>query len=91
MGAFRGFNVAVVAGIPSILSILSSTPTGIDAAAARSNAELNEPRRKLPETPIIVVITYLPESLLSPCRSHSRSLELHVRWTNIPGKYCRLP
>src|SRR6266404_4651836 len=31
---------------------------GINAAAARSNAELNEPRRKLPETPIIFVIVF---------------------------------
>src|SRR6266850_4562014 len=60
--------------MPSILSILSSAPAGINSTAARSRAVLNEPRRKLPETPIIVVIPRLPELLQhrGRYRSHYR-------------------
>ena len=41
-------------GMPSILSILSSAPPGINSAAVRRSAVLNEPRRRLPEIPMIV-------------------------------------
>ncbi|MGV0975454.1 MAG: hypothetical protein ACOYBO_05950, partial [Azonexus sp.] len=41
-------------GKPAIDSIRNSLSEGISEAAARSNAELYEPRRKLPDKPIRV-------------------------------------
>jgi hypothetical protein len=35
---------------------IRADPSGIDAAAARNRAALNEPLRKLPEKPVIFVI-----------------------------------
>jgi hypothetical protein len=44
-----------------MLPIRNSAPEGIISAAARSSAELNEPRRRLPETPMIVVTMDSPQ------------------------------
>src|SRR6187401_3386360 len=44
--------------MPLIVPISSVASFGIDAAAARSKALLNEPTRKLPERPRIVVIDF---------------------------------
>jgi len=46
--------------MPSIVSIRNSDPRGISSAAARSNAELYEPRRKLPDIPTIVDTKIFP-------------------------------
>ena len=40
-----------------MLSITNSEPCGINSAAARSSAVLNDPRRRLPEIPTILVMT----------------------------------
>jgi hypothetical protein len=48
-----------------MLSIFNSDPDGISSAAARSNAELNEPRRRLPDIPTIVDTNYFLSTL--PC------------------------
>src|SRR5215207_1472815 len=50
--------------MPRIDSIISSEPSGIEVAAARSRAELKERWRKLPDSPISFVIS--TSSALAP-------------------------
>src|SRR5678816_2289371 len=50
-------------GMPSIVSISNSHPCGISSAAARNNALLSEPRRRLPDIPMIVgKVNFLPRT-----------------------------
>src|SRR5882672_10174947 len=75
--------------MPSILSILSSESVGINSTGARNSAELKEPRRKLPEIPIIVVIRERMVKLSSSGHSqndaepHSSAVHLFVAFGHL--------
>src|SRR6187551_1801069 len=57
--------------MPLIVPISSVVSFGIEAAAARSSALLNEPVRRLPERPRIVVILSLRELFVRELRVYT--------------------
>src|SRR6476620_5723538 len=63
--------------MPRIVPIASVEPSGVAAAAAFSSAVLNEPLRRLPDTPISVAMSVLvPAQVLVQEREGARPREL---------------